>query len=89
MKHAIINAITPIVALLIGFVLSIIVMSKPTLNERVALQILSIASNVIAGALGMANQKNIDSASIRGDRISIQSVQGEGEEVRGSKDQEK
>ena len=76
MKPESIQAITPLFLAVIGGIVGIIVMFAPNLSDVVRTAGFGFANTAIAGASGLAQNKNSDSANIKGDRVSIESIQG-------------
>lgn len=80
MKSEDIQAITPILLGVIGGILGLAVILSPSISDAKWAAGFGLAGTAIAGASGLAQNRNSDSANIHGERVSIQSVQSESEE---------
>jgi len=76
MKSEIIQAGTPLVLGGIGLILGLTAMLAPGISEASRSIGINLAGIAIGAASGLSQAKNSDSANIRGDKVSIQSIQG-------------
>lgn len=77
MKPELIQASTPLVLGGIGLTLGLAAMLSPGITEASRSSGINLALTAIAGAVGVAKAENGSSASIQGESVSIESVQGE------------
>lgn len=80
MKPEVIVASTPGFFVLIGFAFGCVAMLAPGISDANRTLGINASVGAIAAGGGLARNGNSDSANIRGDKVSIQSVQGEHEE---------
>jgi hypothetical protein len=76
MKSENIQAATPLFLSAIAGVIAIAVIFAPNMSDVSRAAGFGFANAAIAGASGLAQNKSSDSANIKGDRVSIESIQG-------------
>lgn len=80
MKTETLQAITPLFLGTIGGILGLAVILSPNISDAKWAAGFGLAGTAIAGASGLAQIKNTDSANIQGDRVQIETVQRHSDE---------